>query len=957
MSNFHAESIASILNKFGTQMDQGLSAETYQQAKAQHGRNEVHSAQTPFPFQAFLRGLLTWRVSVLAIAMVLLIVSLVNGTSSVTPYAIGVVGTVFLVHLVAVSLTEYRIRSRDLLHDGLMGHRVKVIRQGKLEECSPEEIVPGDLLPFGAGDYVPADARIVGAEGLMIDESALFGTDEPVPKVGEDTPDATLPPQKQRNMAFGGTYVVSGQGLAIVVQTGRHLEIWRQRREAAASPPKRTLAELETRSLYTAIKIAGVAAAGIAVAIAWWFEFEDQKQATDWEALLHLAVLFVVAGAPQDVIQILRLCFSKHAEKLLEKGLVLRDSRSLEKLSRITTFIANERGLVTTRTLTISSLFVDEQLVNGQTWDAWLNSLSELAPEERRKTVETVPAGGQIPQGAPHLIFTAGLGISEPLAAESAAAEQTPATSDTLSDEGRLSPQAAIQENLTKLGHQMELIKAGLPLVKTYPATINYPYQMQVFQSAPEDYLNIIFGDAQIVLDTCGQVLSNGEITPLSDSRYETYQEIIDYLLSTKAQVYGVAFHSSDVILKPQEMEYNPVFLGFIGFSASNDEQTRTVLKSSMDTGLKVVLITERGEQETVYLGRELGLIYNRQAAVSSEELEEVPREEFDTETAKWLAYAQPTEQQRRNIVLSLKRQGHAIGFLGQNRTDLRAMTVADITLANKSDASHVVQAAVDGLINKGGFQAVRDALLHVREAYHNVAGFLRWNISCTLSLLLTLVFGTVLHYLYKMPIPLTLTQIVWTQLLLTLLPSFVIGTERIYADEKHHRPTLFSGTRFFSKTTNIDIVCRSVTISLMTIIPFLFILWRSSELSEAFGAAGFMKGVFSVGNVEDLNGRDIALARTAACSTLIFTQLATCWQALRYPWEPLVHRALANSRLIVVTVVVVGLHLLTVYIQPVGEFFGMVPLKWEWQWVLLFSLVLLLLPLNLAISSRPSSD
>lgn len=956
MSNFHAENIASILNKFDSNMEQGLSAEALQRAKARHGKNEMSPEEDALPFKAFLKSLLTWRVIVLVVGTIILGASFVDGTSSVTLQAVIIVGAVLVIHALSAYMMEYRIRSRDTHHNRLMGHSIKVIRQGKLDECAPEDIVPGDLLPFSAGDYVPADARIIESEGLMIDESVLFGTEEPVQKVGVDIQDSALPPQKQKNMAFGGTYVVAGHGLAIVVQTGRQLEIWRQRPNARPTLVINTRAESETRGLYTTIIVVGMVLGGVAVAIAWWFEY--QNHATDWQSLIHLGLLFVIASAPQDVIQLLHLFFSKHAQRLLEKGVVLRNSRSLEKLSRITTFFANESGLSTTRSLTISSLFVDEQLVDGKTWDAWLNSLKELTPTERQKAIETVSPNGKIPQGAPHLVFTAGLGTSDGQNIDGADLFNTRSTSEvSLSSEMELSPQLAIQKDVKKLGYQLESVKARLPLVNTYPFTRNYPYQMQVFESAPEDYLNIIFGDARTVLDTCGYVLINGEATPLSDDRYEIYHEIIDYLMSPKAQVYGVAFHSSDVILKPQEMEYNPIFLGFISFSANNDERTKAILKSSLDTGLKIILITENEEQETVDLAKDLGLVHNRKAVVSREELESVSREQLDGETAKWIAYSQPTWHQRRNIVLSLKRQGHAIGFLGQSREDLRAMTVADITLANRADASHVVQAAADGLINKGGFQAVRDVLLHAREAYHNAAGFLRWNFSCTLSLLLTLTFGTVLHYLYKMPMPLTLTQIVWTQFLLTLLPSLVMGTERIFADEKHHRPTLFSGSRFISKMTGVDIVCRSVTISLMTIIPFFFILWRSPALSDVFGVSTLMRDVLSVGDVGNPDAPDIAIARTAACTTLIFTQLSTCWQALRYPWEPLVQRVLANSRLIIISLVIIALHLATLYVEPVAQFLGMARIKWEWQWTLLFSLTLLLLPLNLAIGSRPDDN
>ena len=954
MSNFHTENIASILNKFDSNMNQGLSAETLEKAQSRYGKNEFASQKKTFPIKAFLEPLLTWRIIVLALATVTLVVFFYNGANRITPHTVAIVAAVLGIHVAYAWTIVYRACSREANINTLMAHSIKVIRQGKFEKCASEDIVPGDLLSLAAGDYVPADARVIESEGLMIDESALFGTEGPVEKISTDIPEPDLPPEKQKNIAFGGTYVVAGHGFAIVVKTGEHIEIWKQHQDDPPTPVANTFAESETRDLHTIIKIVGVAVAAVAVGIGWWFEY--QNRVTDWHSLILLGLLFALASAPGNVIGLLRLAFSKHAQKLREKGITLRNSNSLEKLSRITIFCANENGLATTRALTISSLFVDEQLVDGNTWRTWLDSLKDLSAAERQKAVEAIPHGAKIPQGAPHLVFTAGLGT-----ADGRNVPNTAATIEAETNETAPSPKVAIQQNMERLGYQLESVRAKLPLVDAYPSTRNYGYQMQVFESAPEDYLNVIFGDAQTVLNTCGSVLINGEITPLSDDKYEMYHEIIGYLLSTKSQVYGVAFHSSDVILKPQEMEDNPIFLGFIGFSVSNDEETKTVLKSSLDTGLKIVLISEGKEQETVDLAKDLGLVHNRKAVASREELDAVPREQIDSETAKWFAYSQPTWEQRRNIVLSLKRQGHAIGFLGQNRTDLRAMNVADIALANSAQASHVVQATADGLINNKGFQAVRDALLHAREAYHNAAGFLRWNLSCTLALFFTLTIGTVLHYLYKMPMPLTLTQVVWVQLLTTLLPSLGMGTEQIFADaddsDWHHRPTLFSRARFLSKTTGIDIICRAVTISLMSLIPFFFMLWRSPALSDTLGVSTLMREVFSSGDAGTPISPDIALARTVVCTTLILTQLATCWQALRYPWESLFQRIFANSRLIVISIVVIALHLTTLYIEPVAQFLGMAPLKWEWQWTLLFSLTLFLLPLNLAINSRRDDD
>ena len=955
MSNFHTENIASILNKFNANMDQGLSADTIQRAEAQYGKNELDPAKKAFSLKAFLQPFLTWRILVLALTILTLVISIVNGASGISLYTVGIVGIFLIMHIGWVYLTNHRSRVRDDSIRELMVHSIKVIRQGKIDKCAPRDIVPGDLLSFGAGDYVPADARIIESEGLMIDESALFGTEEPVTKISADIPDPTVPPQRQNNMAFAGTYVTAGHGFAIVVQTGKDLEIWKQRRDIRPSVTPYTLAQNETHSLQTVMKVVGVVLAGVTVGIAWWFEY--QNQSTDWYALTHLGILFILASAPHDVISLLRLSFSQHAQKLLEKGVILRDSRSLEKLSRITAFCANENGLSTTRALTISNLFVDEQLIDGNTWQTWLDSLQAFTPNERQEAVASMPSGGKIPQGASHLVFTAGLGTSGVQQTNNSEVPNMEGNLEMEQPDGTLSLQAAIQKAVEQLGSQSDALRAKLPLVNSYPSTHNYGYEMQVFESAPENYLNVIFGEGQTVLDTCAYVLIDGEIEPMLDTRYERYCEVIDYLLTTRSQIYGVAFHSSDVILKPQEMEDNAIFLGFIALSVSNGAHTKEVLKSSLDTGLRIILMAEDRKQQTIDFAKDLGLIHNRKSVVSSEELDAVPREQFDEQTSKWLAYSQPTWEQRRNIVLSLKRQGHAVGFLGENRADLRAMNVSNITLADNNKASHVTQAIADGLIDKKGFQAVRDGLLYAREAYHNIAGFLRWSFSCTLSLLLTLTFGTVLHYLYKLPMPLTLTQVIWVQFLLTLLPSLGVGTEKIFADEKHHRPTLFSASRFLSKTTHVDIICRSVTISLMTIIPYLFLLWNSPASSDSLGISTLLRDVFSTSNSTDQNASNITVARTVACTTLIFTQLTTCWQTQRYPWESLFQRMFANTRLFIILLIVIGLHLIAIYVEPIREFLGMAHLKWEWQWAVLFSLTLFFLPLNLAINARPDDD
>lgn len=943
---FYTNGISSILNQFNSDLEHGLSADALRKARAQYGKNEIGATQKTGQFAVFLKSMLNWRVCVLALATAVLIVPFISpefSPASDAPHtttAVGVIGAMFVLHLGWACFTEYRIHRREAQVQAHLGFSIQVIRGGKLEKCTPEDIVPGDLISVSKGDYIPADARIVEAYGLVVDESALFGTEVSVPKTSdtlsekpadsEEDAATPIPPQKQKNMVFAGTYVEAGHGHAVVVQTGKQTEFGKQRPNAQQTPDVTTYAEGELRYLHNIIKIAGVCIAAVVVAIAWWAD--SQAPGTDWFSLSALGVLFLLAAAPQDALSLLRLNFSQHARKLLKKGVALRNPRLLEKLSRITTFCASEEGLSTTRALALSYMFVDEQLVEGTAWQAWLRSLQNLSAEEKRQAIDAMPSAplkkNQIPPSTPGLVLTAALGTS---------GERHQFGKRNNED---TSPRRVLQKQLRQLGYELDELKTNLPLVKEYPWTPNFGYQMGVFESGDENYLNIIFGNAQKVLDACHFTLMQGEVIHLQDEQYHQYSEALNYLKSMSSQgtlgnVYGVASQSSDIIRTPQDMAEGSTFLGFIAFSVSDDEETKAVVKSSLDTGLKIILITQRDEQQTGVLGKALGLIHTAKAIATRKALNALSREELEEQVRKTLAYSQPSREQRRAIVVSLKRHGHTVGFLGQTGIDSRAMTAADIAFASRRDASDVAQAQSDGLILKSGFRAVRDALLHAREAYQNLAGSIRWGLSCTLALLLTLVFGTILHYVYQLPMPLTLTQVAWVQLLGSLLPTLGAGCEQIFADEKHHRPAMFSISRFLPKTAGLDIVCRGVTISLMSLIPFFFMLWRSDVNDSAV----------------------VAVAQTMTATTLIFTQLATCWQALRYPWESLFQRMFANTRLLIIFFVVIGLHLAALYVAPLNELLGLTPLKWEWQWTLLFSFTLFLLPLNLAINPRPHRE
>ena len=907
MSNFYAESISFLLNQFRTDLEYGLSITEVEKLQERYGKNEPNINTDTWRFGSFLQQVFNWRLLLLAFTIAVFVYA------SDTPTTLLVTG-ILIFSLCWGCIVVLSFKRRQKQRDARFHSNVSVIRNGKQEKCYSSEIVPGDLIILKPGNYIPADARIVQADGLTVNESALFGSSGSAEKTSKELPEQGLSPEKQTNMVFGGTYVDAGIGQAIVVRIGDQLEMCQNRTKTRPLPNEMTIAENQVKFFVDVLKITGLVVAVIAVAIYWWGK--SQQTEFDRIALINFGLIFLIAATPHDLVLLLHVILDQKASKLLNIGIALRNRHFLEKLNRLTAFCTDQKGIASTRSLTISNIFVDEQIVNRSEWEKWLTSLEDQSPEEKNQRINDIPPGFHIPQGAPGLVLTAGLGTC---------GERYYDRTDI--DHAH---QQVIQQTMEKLGYQLNDLKSNMQLIAEYPWTSNFGYELHVFKPNEDEYLNILFGDARNVLEACESILVNGEINPFHYDQYETCSEILNFLENSRDTVYGVASLNSDVPLNPQEVQGLSTFLGFISFSVTDNAETKEVVKSFMDTGLKVVLISETDEQTTTDLAKELGLIHTRNSVGTREELMNLSTQEFDKEVPNWNAYSQPTDEQRRNIVLSLKRHNHSVGFLGQNATDQRAMVSADLAFADTRYASDFAQDHADCLIIEKGFRAIKDSLLYAREAYQNLAGSLRWCLSCTLAQFLTLVFGLILYTAFGFEMPLTVPQAIWVQFLTTIIPAIGLGAEKIAVNEKAHRPN--RATLLLPNTAILDIVCRSFVISLMAIVHFLVITSFATE-------------------------SNIEVAQTATCTTLIFTQLAAYFQCMRYPWESLFKRMFSNIQFFVITIIVIAIHATAIYIEPLQQVLQLVPLQNEWIVTALCSLILLLLPLNLAINPRKDKN
>ena len=919
MSNWYTQKIPHLLHEFKTDLERGLSREEATAQRRKYGSNEIRKSHESSLFILFLK-----QFSNLTVILLFVVICILFYFQRAI-HEVLVLSSILCFHVLWRFIQEgrrhYQLRSiRTYLEVS-----VSVIRDGGVIKLPPAAIVPGDLLLLTEGDYIAADARVVEADALLVDEAPVFGTTASTQKTDEDISTPGLPPEKQSNMVFAGTYVLEGEARAIVVGTDKQLEISKSNRRTHAIVDLDAEAEVQMGIFYDYFRIAGGILGGAAVIAT--LLLQDKSIQENWSELLFLGFGFVIASIPEGVASASRAILAQHAYTLLEKGVAIRNLINLERLSGLTAVCIDEVGNFTKEEMSASHVFVDDRLVEREAWEAWLKSLeARISDEIDEDTIPTTLPDSEVPPEFPLLMLLAsrctgdsrrnGLGGTSTLAETSIG--------------------ATLNRIAERIGFDLERYDSAFTKIDEQAQTPEHPYRTLVFALQDGKFLKLMFGNAEAVLQACHRIQLHGTTDYMSFDQKELTHQAIQYLSNSKTQVFAIAYRNLNAPPSQGEMKHNMTFLGLIAFTTLEYSDSKEIIQSCLDAGLKIVTITDKDRNAALDIAKELAIVQDKHAVVTQEDLDKFSDEHYESIVNRLLVYCRPSAEQKLNLVQYLKRLGHSVGFWGKSHLDLRAMRTADVSFASASRSSHIVQQHAACLVLKDGFHAIAGLMLQVRESYINLRSSMRWLVSCSLAQLITLVIGSVLPYigfvfppLRDLPMPLSLLQLIWVHLLVNLIPLMGLGYEGIRGELKYSRPQKIPP--FLSKADFSDVLLRSVVIASMTIFSFIFTFVSPAAAKQSAHTA----------------------AQTAACTTLILALLISNFQCHRLFWESVFQRIKANLPLCFTILVCIALHLSIVYLPATQRIFGFAPLFKEWQWILAFCGILLFLPLNLTIQRR----
>jgi magnesium-transporting ATPase (P-type) len=670
---------------------------------------------------------------------------------------------VLLVNAAVGTMQEGRARRSMEALRRLAGVRVRVRRAGREEEREARELVPGDVLLLAAGDAVGADARLVEVSRLATLEAALTGESLPVPK--ETAPvEAGASPADRACMVFGGTHVVAGRGLAVVVATGTAAEVGRIAALAESSGDVRTPLERRLAVLGRVLAVAalGVFALVLAVGLA---------RALPLAEILMVALSQLVSTVPEGLPVAMTVGLAVGMQRMAARRAIVRRLAAVESLGSTTVICTDKTGTLTRNELTA----VEAWLPGGRTlhasgagWDPAGGILEghraldvagdpDLAALLRAAVLcndaDLLPPGGGEPRWR-------------------ASGDPTEAALVALALKGGLDPAAE---------------RRGWPRRREIPFDATHKMMATGHESSGSPGRSSVFvkGAPEAVLDLCGAARRGGGIVPLDLAEA---QRQVREMARAALRVLAFAESPAAPLDGPDPfaaLRGRAVLLGLVGQRDPPRQAAPQAVRQCQSAGIRVLMVTGDHRDTALAVARELGIAGEDGAAVDGRELARLSAAELDSALPRLSVFARVQPDQKLRIVEALQARGEVVAMTGDGVNDAPALVRADVGVAMGRTGTEVAKQASDIVVTDDDFATIVAAVDEGRVVYRNLRKALLLLLSTGLAEILVLL-GSIAGGL---PLPFVAVQILWNNVVTEGTITVNLAMEPREGDEMRRPP------------------------------------------------------------------------------------------------------------------------------------------------------------------------
>ncbi len=763
-ATWHSLAAADVLKQLASHSDVGLDSTEAGKRLATYGFNELQGGK-----KILALGLLIEQFKNVLI-LILLGASLVSGFLGHGLEAVAIAVIVLFAVLLGF-IQEYRAEKAIDSLKKMAAPTALVLRNGEEQEVPAKELVSGDIIIIATGDKIPADARLIQAVNLKIEEAALTGESIAVEKNTAAISDLNAPLGDRKNLVFSGTSATYGRGLAVVVATGMATEFGKiahllQSVESAPTPLQQNLDKVG-KNLAKIAFVLVIVVVGLGL-----------MRGQPFLELFIFGIALAVAVVPEALPAVVTISLAIGVQRMVQRNALVRRLPAVETLGATTIICSDKTGTLTKDEMTVRKI---------------------LLPDVG---IIEVSGSGYEPRGS----FTLNKGSWQPTDQLKNLLQAAALSSDAhiKQHEG----QWEVSGDPTEGALVVAAAKTGLDksvLDTEYVRVAEIPFssetkRMTTLHRYGNNYHIYSKGAVEVILNSCTHSLENSARKPLDQAAREKIINTAELLSGEALRVIAVAIGSSETEnIRDTEL----TFLGLFGMIDPPRPEAKAAIETCKQAGIKLAMITGDHPTTARAIATELGLMSPGGRVVIGSELENINDQELEADIETISVFARVSPAHKLRIVSVLQKNGHIVAMTGDGVNDAPALKKADIGIAMGIAGTDVSKEAADMMLTNDNFASIVAAVEEGRIIFGNIKKYLMYLLSSNIGEMGLMIGASLLG----LPLPLSAVQILYVNLATDGLPALALAVDPPAKDIMNEPP----------RTTKNGIFTRPV-ISLITV-------------------------------------------------------------------------------------------------------------------------------------------
>ncbi|WP_279166778.1 cation-translocating P-type ATPase [Thomasclavelia cocleata] len=651
----------------------------------------------------------------------------------------------------------------------LSSPNAKVLRDGKVIEISSKEVTIGDEVYLEAGDYIPADGRIIENASMKVDESALTGESLAVEKTIEVI-ESEVPLGDRTNMVYSGSFVTYGRGKFLVTGIGMETEVGRIAQLLKSTSEKKTPLQVNLDNFGKKLSIIIMAFCVLLFAL-------NIFQGGNIGDAFMFAVALAVAAIPEALSSIVTIVLSFGTQKMAKEGAIIRKLQAVEGLGSVSIICSDKTGTLTQNKMTVEDYYIEEKRIMAKDIDS-SNSLHKDLMRLSILCNDSTNIDGQE--------------IGDPT-------------------------ETAMINLSNSLGVPAQRVRNAYPRLSELPFDSDRK-MMSTFHLLKDGYTMITKGAVDVLIKRAKYIRKNGQVLPITDNDIKNIQDMNMEFSKNGLRVLAITYRKFDcekVLLSEDENDL--IFLGLISMMDPPRLESAEAVKECMQAGIIPIMITGDHKVTATAIAKRIGILTKDSQAVEGSEIDSLSDEQLQQFVEDKRVYARVSPEHKIRIVRAWQEKGNIVSMTGDGVNDAPALKQADIGVAMGITGSEVSKDAASMVLTDDNFATIIKAIENGRNVYAHIIDAIQFLLSGNFGGILAVLYASIM----ALPVPFAPVHLLFINLLTDSLPAIALGLEPHSKNVMNEKPRPMNES-ILTKTFLISVGIEGFVIAVMTMIAFM---------------------------------------------------------------------------------------------------------------------------------------